>query len=250
MANMCSMHAAHVKDTALELAAQGVNDCEIARRLGVPRSTVRDWRRPGHARAREQCWRCWTRTSPVRFTAPDYAELLGLYLGDGHISPFARTQRLRLHLDARYPTVVDDADALLRRTFPDNRVGRAVRHEGSMVILYVYHSHLGCLFPQTGPGKKHERPIRLEPWQADIVEAAPWRFLRGCIRSDGCVFVNRTGRYEYLSYEFSNLSREIVDLFIATCERLGLRPRRYPRYVRLYRREDVARLLVEVGTKF
>lgn len=241
------MHAVHVKDAALELSAQGVNDCEIARRLGVPRSTVRDWRRP--RRAHERCWRCWIRTSRVRFTDADYAELLGLYLGDGHISRFARTERLRLHLDARYPTVVDEAGALLRRSFPDNRVGRTLRHGGSMVILCVYHSHLGCLFPQAGPGKKHERRIRLEPWQADIVEAAPWRFLRGCIRSDGCVFVNRTGRYEYVSYEFSNLSREIVDLFIAACERVGLRPRRYPRYVRLYRREDVARLLVEVGTK-
>jgi hypothetical protein len=56
-----------------------------------------------------------------------------------------------------------------------------------------------CHFPQAGPGKKHERPIVLEPWQAAIVEAEPWRFLRGCIRSDGCVFINRTGRYEYLS---------------------------------------------------
>ena len=102
-----------------------------------------------------------------------------------------------------------------------------------MVILCLYHGHLGCLFPQAGPGKKHER----------------WRFLRGCIRSDGCVFVNRTGPYEYVSYEFSNLSSDIVELFVGTCERLGLRPRRYPRYVRLYRRDDVALLLREVGAK-
>ena len=100
---------AYVRSAALELASDGVNDCEIARRLGLPRSTVRDWRRSGLPRAREHCWRCWKRTSPARFTAPDYAELLGLYLGDGHISRFARTERLRLHLDARYPTVVDGA---------------------------------------------------------------------------------------------------------------------------------------------
>ena len=42
---------------------------------------------------------------------------------------------------------------------------------------------------------------------------------------------------------------DIIDLFIATCEGVGLRPRRYRRYVRLYRRDDVARLLAEVGTK-
>jgi hypothetical protein len=173
-----------------------------------------------------------------------------LYLGDGHISPFERTERLRIHLDARYPTVVDEAEALLRRCYPANRVGRSVWHNGSMVVLCVYHGHLSCHFPQAGPGKKRERPIVLEPWQAAIVEAEPWRFLRGCIRSDGCVFINRTGRYEYLSYEFSNRSADIVDLFVATCDRLGLSPRPYPRYVRLYRRADVAQLLREVGTKF
>ena len=248
---MCSMHSADLRNAALELTAQGVNDCEISRRLGVPRSTVRDWRRPARPRAREieHCWRCWRPTTPLRLAAADYAELLGLYLGDGHISRFARTERLRIYLDARYPTVVDQGRALLERCFPANRIGRVSQYEGSMVILGVYHAHLGCLFPQAGSGKKHERLIRLERWQTEIIESAPWRFLRGCIRSDGCVFVNRTGRYEYLSYEFSNLSREIVDLFIAACEQLGLRPRRYSRYVRLYRREDVAQLLAEVGTK-
>ena len=75
-----------------------------------------------------------------------------------------------------------------------------------MVVLWAYSSHLTCLFPQHGAGKKHERPIALEPWQQELVAAAPWAFLRGCIRSDGSVFVNRTGRYEYLSYDFCNLS--------------------------------------------
>jgi len=74
-------------------------------------------------------------------------------------------------------------------------------------------------------------------------------FLRGCIRSDGCVFVNRTGRYEYLSYGFSNYSSDILDLVESTCLAQGLRPRRYARAIRLNRREDVARLLRHVGMK-
>jgi hypothetical protein len=41
---------------------------------------------------------------------------------------------------------------------------------------------------------KHERPIVLEPWQRELVAATPWALLRGLIRSDGCVFINRTGK--------------------------------------------------------
>ena len=79
----------------------------------------------------------------------------------------------------------------------------------TMAVVSTHHRHLGCLLPQHGPGKKHERAIVFEPWQRAHVEAAPWAFLRGCIRSDGCTFVNRFGRYAYLSYEFRNRSEGI-----------------------------------------
>jgi hypothetical protein len=185
----------------------------------------------------------------VRFTANDYAELLGLYLGDGHISVTGGTQRLRLSLDSRYPGIITDAEALLRRCFPGNRSCRVLADRGATTVALVYNGHLACLFPQHGPGKKHERSIRLEPWQHELVADAPWALLRGCICSDGCVFVNRTGRYEYLSYDFTNLSADILDLFVETCRRVGLRPRRYATRVRLYRRADVALLVEHVGLK-
>jgi hypothetical protein len=41
----------------------------------------------------------------------------------------------------------------------------------------------------------------------------------------------------------------VFAIFTATCESVGLRPRRYAQRVRLYRREDVALLLQQVGTK-
>jgi hypothetical protein len=241
-----------VRTEALRLVAAGVNDCEISRRLGIPRTTVRDWRKPRYVPKRpgsSTCPRCGKRARRIDLEPADYAELLGLYLGDGHIARLARTQRLRLCLDSRYETVVREADELLRRCFPSNLVGRVLLHDGAEVVLHVYSSHLVCLFPQAGPGKKHERAIRLEPWQAELVSESPWAFVRGCIRSDGCSFVNRTGRYEYLSYDFANYSSDILDLFEATCRALDLSPRRYARSVRLYRREDVARLVEHVGIK-
>lgn len=244
------VHAASIREPALTLFDAGITDTEVARRLGVPRSTVRDWRRPRYVAAeRGVCWRCWRATRRVVFSPSDYAELLGLYLGDGYIGELPRTQRLRIFLDARYPTIVSETDALLRRCFPDNRIGRLARHGGAMVVLWVYHGHLSCLFPQHGPGKKHERSVALEPWQEALVEAEPWAFLRGCIRSDGCVFVNRTGKYEYLSYCFDNESPDIRDLFAATCRRVGVDCRPAGTSVRVYRRPSVALMLDHVGVK-
>lgn len=248
---MCSMQPLELRIEALELVAAGVNDCEISRRLGIPRTTVRDWRNPRYVPKRPQalCHRCWLPGSPVVLDPGDYAELLGIYLGDGCISTGPRTERLRVFLDAKYARIIDETQALLRRCFPENRVGRSSRHGGHMIVLSVYARHLSCGFPQHGPGKKHERPIVLEPWQEKLCASAPWRLLRGLIRTDGCVFINRTGRYEYLSYAFCNISPDILDLFARVCVDLGMRPRRTARDIRLNRREDVARMLQHVGTK-
>ena len=65
---------------------------------------------------------------------------------------------------------------------------------------------------------KHLRPIRPELWQWAIIAAAPWPFIRGCIRTDGCVFINETGKYEYLAYHFTNMSRDIAQLFTFALE--------------------------------
>jgi hypothetical protein len=267
------MHPREVRAEALALVEAGLNDCEISRRLGIPRGTIRDWRRPtyvprnGRPRLPETCPRCWRAAKPIRFTPEDYAELLGLYLGDGCISEGARTQRLRLHLDAKYAVMNAEIKALMHRCFPANPVGepRAPVSEWSgrsdtLVILSVYSIHLGCLFPQHGLGRKHEREIRLENWQFELLEIAPWPFFRGCIRSDGCAFINRTDihrprPYEYLSYDFSNRSRDIVDLFVAACELAGIHDyrvtgsagRRWS--VRINRRASVALMAEHVGTK-
>jgi hypothetical protein len=256
------VHPESVKSAALDLVEAGLNDCEIARILGVPRPTVRDWRRPPYASRRPSrgvCPRCWRPTRTVRADAEDYAEILGLYLGDGCISEGSRTSRLRIALDAKYPLIIEEAKGLLERMLPENRVGLVRAPGGTMYFVSVYSQHLVCLFPQHGPGPKHKRPIVLEEWQTRTLEASPFAFLRGCIRSDGCVFVNRTDihrtrPYEYLSYQFSNMSHDIVELFLGACDRVGVatrvnQSRRGLWTVRINRRESVARLREHVGLK-
>jgi hypothetical protein len=246
------VHGPAIREEALDLIRMGLSDCAVSRRLRVPRSTIRDWRRPTYVRKTPAgtCPRCWRAVRrPFGFTDADYAELLALYLGDGHIVRTGRSDRLRLFLDSRYERIVVEARELLRRCFPGRPVGSINGHGGTMTVLSVYCTHLSCVFPQHGPGKKHERPIVLEQWQRHLLEREPWPFLRGCIRSDGCVFINRTGRYSYLSYDFKNSSADILGLFTDACDLVGVRYRRYARHVRICRRESVALMLDHVGIK-
>jgi hypothetical protein len=249
------MHPPEVKQAALALIAAGHHDCEVSRRTGIPRRTIGEWRHPRYQpQARDICPRCWCPVAPMRFDSADYAALLALYLGDGWISTGPRTDRLRIVMDDRYPGLIERVRALVDGCFVGNRVAVVPGSRGKCSVVSVYSRHLTCLFPQHGPGKKHTRPIALEHWQEAHVSRAPWAFLRGCIWSDGCVFINRTGRYRYESYHFSNRSKAIAGLFFETAKSLGMRPRlsseaRGLHHVRLNRREDVALMLAQVGRK-
>jgi hypothetical protein len=78
----------------LELVGAGWNDCQIARELGIPRGTVRDWRSgktPDFDRVRtlhfSNGWVCVVcRGDPLTLPQGPYTYLLGLYLGDGYIA--------------------------------------------------------------------------------------------------------------------------------------------------------------------
>lgn len=96
---------------ALELIKAGVNDCEVGRRVGIPRGTVPNWRvglirrqwgrtKEWSGRRTSSCYRCeggWVDEEA-------YAYLLGAYLGDGWIRAGPRkVYQLRITCDLKYP---------------------------------------------------------------------------------------------------------------------------------------------------
>jgi hypothetical protein len=68
-----------------------------------------------------------------------------------------------------------------------------------------------------------------------------------------CIFVNRTGPYDHLTYDFSNRSKDIVDLFMMACRLVGVEQRvtcwRGLWRVRINRRRSVDLMRAEVGVK-
>lgn len=229
------------------LIVSGANDCAIARQTGIPRCTVRDWRR-GRVRSSNP------RGSPCAqdysgLPAGTYSYLLGLYLGDGCISRHPRAWRLRIVLDKKYPGIIarcrEAIDTLMpgQRALVSSRVSRCVE-------VSLYSKHWPCLFPQHGPGKKHLRPIRLEPWQQDLVDQATEEFIRGLIDSDGCRVVANDRGVRSVRYHFSNRSDDIRGLFCAALDALGIPWTRNSQYqVAVYRKAATARLDEFVGPK-
>ncbi len=98
------------------------------------------------------------------------------------------------------------------------------------VVLQVTSASLPYAFPQHGPGKKHDREIKLVDWQTALTRAYPEHLLRGLIHSDGSRCLNRfktvlpsgrTASYEYPRYFFTNYSRDIRQI-CDHCDLLGI----------------------------
>jgi hypothetical protein len=244
-------------ELAKTLSNLGILDRENAAICGVSVAAIRHWRR-GSRRSRDRdaprCPRCHGR--PLDESA--YAYLLGLYLGDGHMTLSRKgVWALSITCCDGWPGLMTQARLAISAVMPSSKVF-AVARTGCTEIKSTS-KHWLCLFPQHGPGRKHQRVIVLEPWQERIVAEHPGDFARGLFHSDGCRLVNRVRRplkdgdrwYEYPRYLFVNRSADIHRLCGQALDRLGVAWRfSKPTTISVARREAVARLDVFVGPKY
>lgn len=226
---------------------------------GVSVAAIRHWRRSERTettlRARSSnCPRCHGRDR----NSYAYAYLLGLYLGDGHITLGRRgVYALSIFCGDDWPGLADAAEHAMACVMPTSSVFRVAKI-GCHAIKSTS-KHWPCLFPQHGPGRKHERKIELESWQQTIVEEHPGDFARGLFHSDGCRSINRVRRtwagvdrwYQYPRYFFDNRSADILRLCGEALDRLGVDWRfSKPTTISVARRDAVARLDEFIGPKF
>ncbi|MBE2997287.1 helix-turn-helix domain-containing protein [Nocardiopsis sp. HNM0947] len=267
------MYSRKIVDKALALHTEGWTQQRIASTCGVSQRAVSHWinsRRRNLATELKRIGYC-PRCSTAMIHEEAYAYLLGAYLGDGHITEFKRKPGLFvlwITYDSAYPQLVTYCHAAMGAVFPVKPF--TVQRKGCTAIK-AYSKHWACIFPQHGPGKKHERTIALEPWQQSIVDAHPEALVRGLIHSDGCRLINRVRKklgsgdvthykyYEYPRYQFVNTSSGIVDILLRALDRLNIDwklhvSKREPVYqdayiVSISRKEAVARMDSFIGAK-
>ncbi|MFI2349107.1 transcriptional regulator [Streptomyces sp. NPDC019443] len=260
------MYDLDTRKRALALVAHGRSLNSVSRQTGISRAAIREWRTridplPRMLSQSAPCPRCLPAPG-VPADAAAYSYLLGLYLGDGCISAQPRGgYQLRIACAEAWPGLIDRCRAAISAVRPEDRV-YALQRQGCVTVT-SYGRHWPWLFPQHGPGKKHERHIALESWQQQIIDAHQWDFIRGLIHSDGCRITNWTEktiggerkRYEYPRYFFTNTSIDIIKLFTNALDIVGVewksaRTGRAAQNISVARRASVALMDLHVGPKY
>lgn len=232
------MYSKNIYDDVQSLLRDGLTHTQVSKLMNIPRTTVRDMIKS-------------KRLSSVSLTnvvePRAYSFILGMYLGDGHISKMNRTWRIRIFQDAKYPNIVKETEDALRKFHLNNKVTSFAT--GGTMITSMYSKHLVELFPQHGDGKKHERCLKLCDWQQEIVDTYAWDFLRGLIWSDGCIHVHKKNKNTAIS--LSNTSEEIHQMFIDVCHKLGIHPSHVPNTMTTYisKKNDVSKVLCHIDIK-
>lgn len=244
-------------ELAKTLSNLGILDRENAAICDVSVAAIRHWRRGSRRSGDRDGPRC-PRCHDWPLDESTYAYLLALYLGDGHMTLGRKgVWALSITCCDGWPGLMAQARLAMSAVMPSSKVF-AVARTGCTEIKSTS-KHWLCLFPQHGPGRKHQRVIELEPWQERIVAEYSGDFARGLFHSDGCRLVNRVRRplkdgdrwYEYPRYLFVNRSADIHRLCGQALDRLGVAWRfSKPTTISVARREAVARLDVFVGPKY
>lgn len=177
-----------------------------------------------------------------------------MYLGDGCLSRLTRTLRLDVFQDRAYLGSSLEIAAAMRDVSGGTAQTRCAP-ESHMLIVVAHWRHWPEVFPQHGPGRKHDREIVLADWQLAHTRACPKALVRGLIRSDGCRYVARQrcyGKvYAYERYSFQNESAGIREILTDHLRLLGVHWT-YSRddQIDVNRRADVARLDEFVGPRY
>lgn len=197
----------------------------LSKLTGIPRATIRDWLRPTYIAKNPMHLRptTWDPGEMTPVQQATYAYLLGLYLGDGCISAHHRgVFHLRISLDNDYPQIIISCQQAIQLLFPHHTVSVYRSKDADYSEVGAYSKLWPTVFPQHGAGRKHLRKITLKRWQRRLVNLYPQQFLAGLMLSDGGRHDRYVDKHHYPFYQFTNMSTDIRNFFIATCKLLDV----------------------------
>ena len=192
----------------LEDYKNGKNKSQLEKIYGIPRNTIRYWidNELKTKAVRKKDKPLEEIIEEIKQNKEDYSFILGLYLGDGCISPNRTSYKLRITQDDKYPNLKNIINYRVNNFFTNKSFMQNRKKNCS--DIGVNDKNLPLYFPQHGKGKKHDRKIELVDYQKDNLDYK--EFLRGLWVTDGSYYL---AQKKYECYNFTNKSTDIIALF-------------------------------------
>lgn len=184
----------------------------------------------------------------------NYAELVGLILGDGHIDKHSRDRGDR-HITSYYVSVTlhDEEIGLIRDTIGlfSQCLEKSPNIENiksaKAITLRVYGKEIVAALEETGlgAGNKVEKQVSVPEWIKRGDEELKTACLRGLVDTDGSVYVRSEDGYRVV--HFKNRSNPLLNDFSKLCEDIGVKVSEAGEYaVQIAAERDVQKFLDKV----
>jgi hypothetical protein len=230
----------------------GKNKLQLSKEYNIPRTTLKYWIKNKELNKRPLVERKNTSKSiktieiEIENNREVYNYILGLYLGDGCISPNKMSYKLRIVQDIRYPNLINQINESLYLFF--NKKVNIGNKKGCNEII-ICDKNLPLYFPQHGLGKKHNRKIELSDFQRKNINHS--QLLKGLWVTDGSFYLIKK---KYEAYNFTNKSLDIISLFEECLLELGIKYRKRLKnnglwIVEIMKRTEVNKMKDIVGVK-
>ena len=207
----------------MNMLASGHRICDVAKILGVNRSTVSNWqKRNGRVGTVEFNLNTIFESTKNR---EYYSYILGMYFGGGNVNQTPKTYVLRAYLHTKYKNAIKYTKNAFDVLF-ENRtrlVDRSQSSKTNRVEIMTSSKNLPIMFPQHGFGKKKDREIKLTDWQEEIIDAK--MLVKGLIVSNGTIFRNE--ETNSINIKFYNRSSDIADIFEKYISKLNFKYNRF-----------------------
>ena len=178
------------------------------------------------------------------------AELLGIFMGDGHVGLYQASVGTNSETDFKHALYVKN---LVEELFHIH-ASLSIRRDKKVCVVVISSKEI-CryLVTQGIPlGNKITLGLRIPAW---IQNKNSYKnaFVRGLFDTDGCVYLDthqyKNKTYKHLGMAFANQSEPLLMFFKKTLESIGLHPTQKTKFrVFLRRKEDIWRYFNLIGS--
>lgn len=139
------------------------------------------------------------------------AYIIGLAIGDGNLSKFPRTTRLRITCDDKYPNLMDRIEDAIQQLLPANKVSRS-RCPRNCTNIVCYSNYFNDLFGWSATGgSKMKQNVRVPQRIKNDTEYARY-CLRGLFETDGSVYRDRGYLMANFTTAIEGLSSDVMHM--------------------------------------